>query len=413
MTVEKLGERAPMAAHAGAAPRLPELDSLRGIAALGVVLWHYSGMFRQQPLAGPLAPFYLSGGLLVDFFFVLSGFVLGRTYDTAARRGQLGRNLWQRVARLYPLHFVTLLAVLACDLANAWLYGQPPREHNDAYHFALNLLLLQSSGLQQDYSFNGPSWSVSTEFLTNVLFLALVARMGRPGRWLMAMLAAAAAALLLKVGILDQGVPVSGRYGVLDLSLVRGWFGFFVGTLCYRLYRRRDDGRPLPASVRATCDVAGLALLLGIGAYMARWLPQSHGGDVLLGALAFPALILAAAGGGWLRRALRWRPLTYLGEISYSVYLVHFPLILAILTAAGPGERLPVGSPWFLLAFYALVVLVASATYRAVELPGKRWLSGWLPARRDAGARRRRKAPRFGVRRQPARKPARDSGAAR
>ncbi|WP_049621353.1 acyltransferase family protein [Frateuria defendens] len=378
------------------APRFDELDSLRGLAALVVVLWHYSGMFSAQPLAGPLRPLYLGGGLLVDFFFVLSGFVLSLSYDREGRRDRFGRNLWQRVARMYPLHVVTLLVVLACDTVNV-MQGQPRPASNDAYHFVLNLLLLQSSGLQHGYSFNGPSWSISAEFLINALFLALLAWGGRAGRWLMAALAVACAGALLHTGILNHSVPVEGRLdGVVDLSLVRCWFGFYLGTLCYRGFARRHGNEAAPASWRG--DVVGALALAAVVAYMARALPQSHLGDVLLAALAFPALILGTLHSHLLRAVLRWRPLTWLGEVSYSIYLVHVPLIAWLLVANGRFGPWPMQSPWMLLAFYALVLAVAALTHRWVELPGKRWLGSWtlrLPtgahvARRLQVARRRR-----------------------
>src|SRR2546425_4022874 len=87
--------------------RITELDSLRGGAALAVVLWHYKAHFGAAPLYQVLAPFYLGGFLFVDFFFVLSGFVLAKTYWTESRRFLIFQNVAERIARLYPLHFVT------------------------------------------------------------------------------------------------------------------------------------------------------------------------------------------------------------------------------------------------------------------------------------------------------------------
>ncbi|MET0329896.1 MAG: acyltransferase [Dyella sp.] len=360
------------------APRFTELDSLRGLAALGVVLWHYSGMYGAQPLLGALRPLYLSGGLLVDFFFVLSGFVLSRSFDRAGRRQQFGRNVWARIARMYPLHLLTLLVIVAVDGLNQ-AAGHPPRAANDGYHLALNLMLLQSSGLQHDYSFNGPSWSISAEFLINVVFLGLIARGGRLGRWAMALMALACAGVLVHYGILDHGVPVQGMLGgVLDVSLVRCWLGFFIGTQCYRYYQARQRDGVLVAHWRG--DVVGVGALVLVLAYMARLIPQSHWGDVLLAALGFPGLILGTLHSRHLRGLLQRRPLTYLGEISYSIYLVHFPLIVISLWVAGFTGPLPMGSPWMLAGFYVLVLVSASASYRYVEMPSKRWLAGWWPA---------------------------------
>ena len=92
--------------------RILELDALRGIAALGVVFWHYGAHFHAYPLAGLLHPFYNAGFLLVDFFFVLSGYVIARAYWREPRQWNFYRNVWARVARLYPLHLLTLLATI-------------------------------------------------------------------------------------------------------------------------------------------------------------------------------------------------------------------------------------------------------------------------------------------------------------
>ena len=84
--------------------RIHELDSLRGIAALGVVFWHYGAHFNSYPFRSLLLPFYTSGFLLVDFFFVLSGYVIARSYWTPRRQHALLENIRARLARLYPTH---------------------------------------------------------------------------------------------------------------------------------------------------------------------------------------------------------------------------------------------------------------------------------------------------------------------
>ena len=96
--------------------RIPELDSLRGFAAIGVVLWHYSSHFNARPLDALFRPFYDAGFYLVDFFFVLSGFVLTRAYLNEDRQYRCTRNILDRVARLYPLHILTLVVVMLGQL---------------------------------------------------------------------------------------------------------------------------------------------------------------------------------------------------------------------------------------------------------------------------------------------------------
>ena len=157
--------------------RLHELDSLRALAAIGVVGWHYASHFGAAPLPSLMAPFYRHGDLLVDFFFVLSGFVLARAYWNDQRSATFTNNVRDRIARMYPLHFATLCAVGVMQWILVNRLSSPPFVYlfNDTYDFVLNLLLLNRTGLERGFSFNGPSWSISTEFVVNVLFLAAIA----------------------------------------------------------------------------------------------------------------------------------------------------------------------------------------------------------------------------------------------
>ena len=124
-----------------------------------------------------MAPFYRHGELLVDFFFVLSGFVLARAYWNDQRSATFANNVRERIARMYPLHFATLCAVAVMQWILVNRLASPPFVYlfNDTYDFALNLLLLNRTGLERGFSFNGPSWSISTEFVVNILFLAAIA----------------------------------------------------------------------------------------------------------------------------------------------------------------------------------------------------------------------------------------------
>ncbi|MBU9330306.1 acyltransferase family protein, partial [Burkholderia multivorans] len=163
--------------------RLHELDSLRGIAAVGVIAWHYTNHFHASPFPRLMAPFYGHGLLLVDFFFVLSGFVLARTYWNDSRSSDFRSNLRDRIARIYPLHVITLCAVALLQWLLTHRLDSPPFVYaaNDTRNFVLNLLLLNKSGLERGWSFNAPSWSISAEFIVNLAFLATITARKRIG----------------------------------------------------------------------------------------------------------------------------------------------------------------------------------------------------------------------------------------
>ena len=153
----------------------------------------------QFPFYGLLWPLYLFGNGAVQVFWVISGFVFAKVY---AGQRTPGRDFaLRRFARLYPLHFVTLLIVALLQLAATALVGSNLiYQYNDPYHFALQLAFASNWGLESGFSFNGPIWSVSVEVLVYFLF------------WLVA-------EHLLKRGILGPLAMVAGA-GVM---LKRGW----------------------------------------------------------------------------------------------------------------------------------------------------------------------------------------------
>jgi peptidoglycan/LPS O-acetylase OafA/YrhL len=356
--------------------RYEELDSLRAIAALGVICWHYVNGFKAAPFGAVLAPFYGRGLLLVDFFFVLSGFVLAYAFWNERRSPNFGGNVVTRIARIYPLH-----AAMLCFVAGLQAYlvlglhAEPfVYTHNDTYHFVLNVLLLNSSGLERGFSFNAPSWSISTEFLVNLLFLALITMPRRLASIGMIVVASIAIGTMISRGLING----TRAFGWIDNDLIRTVAGFFVGVLAQRIHAMVST-RQAPF----LWDVAALGLMVGALIYMS--LPQAWGnaGDVVVCLVVFPLIILSVIRSGYVSTLLRCRPLVYLGSISYSIYLVHFPIQLALYTffvaeSVHPDFR----SRWLFLGFMALVVTIASLTYRYIEVPAKRWITPRRQARR-------------------------------
>lgn len=374
MTSTRPDGTAPALAAAPTRGRIGELDALRGIAALGVVVWHYGAHFGAMPFRQLLYPFYNAGFLFVDFFFVLSGYVIARAFWREPRQERLGANMLARIARMYPLHLLTLLLVAAL-LAGMPATAMDPdfvQPTNDLRHFVLNLLLLNQSGLQQGWSFNTPAWSISAEFIVNAVFLVMIWMRPR-GRVIVTSLATIAA-----IALLASATPpyIQGQFvlGWLDANLMRCFLGFFVGVAVYIVHHRLGGApalatRPVAATV---FGLASLASLLAIMAASGRHPPVSH----------YLASIGAAAGcvalvpfSPWLQKLLRHRTLTYLGDISYSTYLVHYPLQLAIYLLGALGwVALDFASPLVFLAFIVAVIAVSAATHRFVELPAQKWL---------------------------------------
>jgi peptidoglycan/LPS O-acetylase OafA/YrhL len=341
---------------------------LRGIAALGVVFWHYGVHFDARPLQVLLLPFYNAGFLLVDFFFVLSGFVIAGAYWREPRRRDFRRNVWARVARLYPLHLFTLVATLLL-LAALPAAATPDPEFapptNDLRHLVLNLLLLNQVGLQGGYSFNTPAWSISAEFVINVAFLGAIAL--APRARAVALLLGALACVVLVAMSTPPYVDGQFAFGWIDVGLLRCVLGFFAGVALHLLvaagWLERLRSLPRLVDVLALLALSSLGLLLVASG---RHPPAWHYPMSIAVATACVALTPLSSLAG---RLLRHRALTFLGDISYSVYLVHFPLQLALHVLVARGLAAPdYASPWVLLGYVAAVVAVSAATHRRLEL---------------------------------------------
>ena len=353
----------------GRGTRFYGLDALRGVAALGVVFWHWQHFFfhgtnpgkptpADLPLHGIFSLLYARGWMAVDLFFILSGFIFFRLYaePIGDRQVSAWRFAWLRFSRLYPLHLLTLVLVAA--IGAGFVYG-----HNDRWHFGLQLLFASSWGLEQGDSFNGPVWSVSVEVLVYALFYLLCRRIRLSPGWLLAI--ALASLLALKA---------------LYSPLGRGVGGFFLGGwLCavYSLWAGLPDAERR-ARWTAWIAMAGWIATCAVH-YAAAWAPPKWLGSlwpVLLFATTVLALALNEAGLPNCLRRLAW-----LGDISYSSYLLHFPLQLVVVLSFGYfGVADTVFSqPVFMLGFFGVLVVLSWFSHRAFEVPVQNRLRALLP----------------------------------
>lgn len=323
---------------------LRQLTGARGIAAWAVVLYHLRLSIAGLP--GPAVAVLGKGYLAVDFFFLLSGFVIWLAWHD--RVGVETWRFWQkRVARIWPLHLAMLGFALGLALVLA-ARGRPDAAFPLA-ELPIQLLLVQMWGTTHALHWNDPAWSISAEVAAYLLF-PLLARATRWQRWSTPALVAVAGGVLVLLHLLIPA-PVLG-VDIPRFAVIRCLAEFTAGTITAALYLR--PGRALPPLL------AGLALL----AATCAGTPET-----LTIPAAFACLLLALARSP--RNPLAGAPFHWLGEISYATYLSHFLLWKAVKLALPTPQAGAV-----VIAFFILLVLVAShLLYRRLELPAQRWIN--------------------------------------
>jgi peptidoglycan/LPS O-acetylase OafA/YrhL len=358
------------------ADRLAPLDALRGLAAIGVACGvhyqHFGGDKATYPF-GQVSAFrwmYDTSWVLVDLFFLLSGVVMTYRYlEPIAQRKVDGREFFfLRMSRLYPLHFVALLVSAAVQWT-LMARNEPTAIYkaNDVYNFSLQLVYL-GAFFEHDTSFNEPSWSVSAELLAYALFF-FFARRYRANYFVLAVIATVA-------GICMQ--QPAWTLPFLNTSSGRAVLGFFLGSSGYLLIRALDR--------RGWGERFGWACL---GAFVILCVVSSFigyhkvvGGVPLPNALSvFPLIVFASLRVPPLARLLSLRVFKLLGDISYSVYMIHVPIQqLTLAVSRAYKLTLPTESPWMLLCWVVVIVLAATATHYGFELPARRWLRAHRPS---------------------------------
>ena len=366
----------PLPGRGTATGEVTALTGLRGVAALGVTVFHYYANL-DTGLTDPLNTAVRRGYLLVDLFFVLSGLVMAMTYG-AGFLAAPGFATWRgfmlrRAARILPLYFVTLvgclaLAYLAYGRFSSSFGGFPVAVDRPLLEIPVNLLLIQSWSLTQ--SALVPAWSISTEWAAYLLFPAFVALMLGGSPWRAALGCVAACAMLAAAvwitahdGFVHAG-PLDASAGQVPGALLRCLGGFTLGMGVYRLSRWG------PASI-AFGDGFGAALF---GALLLAWLFAPH--DHLVYPL-LPLVVLCAAGNrGRISRLLSAKPLHALGVLSYAIYLLHYQLAGVIhwveKALAAAGLPAVVYYPLAAALIYGVLLLAAGASHRLIELPGRR-----------------------------------------
>lgn len=319
----------PNTAFSDSKPHYELLDGLRGVAALLVVWYHLFEAFATSPVDQR----FNHGYLAVDFFFLLSGFVIGYAYDERWGRGLRMRDfIKRRLIRLHPMVVLgALLGAAAFFVQGSVRWnGEPVSTGMVLAALLCGLLLIPAwpgaghevRGNGEMYPLNGPGWSLFFEYLGNLLYMLLLRRL--PTRWLTLLVALTGAALaafaigdLSGYGHLGVGWTLAGSN--FPGGMLRLLFAFPAGLLLARRFR--------PVRIRGAfwlCSLS-LAVLLAMP-YVGSEQNHLFNGlyDTLSTLLLFPLLLWLGAS-GHATDAATARICGFLGDISYPLYMVHYP----------------------------------------------------------------------------------------
>lgn len=367
----------------GTKPHYELLDGLRGVAALAVIIYHFSEGFSQERVF----PFAAHGYLAVDFFFILSGFVIGYAYDDRWGRGlTLGGFIKRRLIRLHPLVVLAVLVGMAAFLVQGSVTWA-------GEHVSLGRTLLATlsslfmvpawpgattdvRGFGELFPLNGPMWSLFFEYIGNLLYALILRRLSTRG--LFGVVVAAAAALVGlalwdpdKTGGLVGGWSLAGwgaAYGLLRMT-----FAYSMGLWLARIHKPRRQAWAF------TLSAAALLILLavpkfGSGFELVPTIPY----QLVVVIVLFPLIVRLAASQPAGTRGRGDQLCRLLGDISYPLYIIHYPFMYLLYAHLWrtPGVYVPLADEWpvVIVMFVGLPVL-AYLLYRYYDLPVRRWLT--------------------------------------
>ena len=370
-------------------PRYEILDGLRGVAAMLVVAYH---LFETYYHGGPDQPIN-HGYLAVDFFFVLSGFVIGYAYDDRWNKMSTWAFFKRRLIRLHPMVILgTLFGALMFYFGSCTdfpLINQTPWLMVVLVMFwCFTMIPLPNTmdirGWAETNPLNGPAWSLQWEYIANILYALVIRRFSKVALGIcVAVFAVMTVILCLNIdvtGFLEErswaSYTVVGGWSTtpdqLQVGLTRLLYPFFCGLLISRLDKL--------IKVKAGfwwCSLMIVVLLcmpwMGIGTEgESRWTNGLY--ELLCILIAFPLIVSIGAGSsvkGSKSEAIN----KFLGEISYPIYITHYPLIYMQMSWADSHKDATLGTHIFVaVCIFVLAILVAYGALKLYDLPVREWL---------------------------------------
>lgn len=372
-------------------PRYEILDGLRGVAAMIVVAFHLFETYSK----GPHFQILNHGYLAVDFFFVLSGFVIGYAYDDRWDRMTTWGFFKRRLVRLHPMLIMgSLIGAALFFFGDAPMFQKVMQTEWPMLLLVLGMALcmiptppsMDVRGWAELNSLNGASWSLSWEYIANILY-ALVIR--HFPRWMLIAFVGLSALLTIDIsfnidifGLLEPrsyaAYTVIGGFGLspdqLYIGVSRLLYPFFAGLLLSRIGKLiKVHGGFWWCSLM----VAAVLVIPYIGDGTQPWIDGAYNAVAIL--LVFP-LVVAMGAGSRMTDKRSMAVCKLLGEISYPLYITHYPLIYMQMSWAASHPDAPLGTHiWVAVSIFVMAIAIAYAALRLYDEPVREWLKEhWL-----------------------------------
>lgn len=381
-----LNKKISGAAYADTKPHYEVLNGLRGVAALMVIWYHVFEAFATSPIN----QHFNHGYLAVDFFFVLSGFVISYAYDDRWNRMSLKDFFKRRLIRLHPMVVMGALLGVITFLIQGGVQWDGTKVGLSMVMLALLMTMFmipaapgtgaEVRGNGEIFPLNGPSWSLFFEYIANIAYALFLRRLSTRALTGVVLLSGAGLAYYAIAGMSGYGNMGVG-WSMLDHNVLGGFlrigFSFSAGMLLSRKF--------IPGQIKGAFWKAGLAIVIllsipYVGNENSMWLNGIY--DSVLILLVFPFLVWVGASdkadadgetSGVTRRLYR-----FLGDISYPLYMVHYPfmyLYYAWAWSHDPALTFAQTWPVALLLFFGNIGL-AYLVFKFYDVPVRRWLTG-------------------------------------
>ena len=350
--------------------RFEVLDIFRGIFASMVVFFHMSAFSNTVILNNN---FIYNSDLFVDFFFVLSGFVITYTHQRMSAAADMGSFYKKRFFRLYPLHIIMLIIFVGIESVKHLFVGhiqinQLNNANNTVFTFFSNLFLIHSVKLPgvTDVSWNIPSWSISAEMISYLLFGLVVWGIHKAHVYKARNVVYA----LVALGALAIFYSIRGDFDLtrsFDWGFLRAWIGFFIGAVCFNVFNdTRDKVIAKPTILFHILEVVMIVAMIAMVFNREYLKPYGYVYEILF----FVSIYVFAFEKGFISALLKKSGfLKKVGTYSYSIYMTHALLLSLFNIAFIRLAKLPTSSYAYLFILnYALIYFVSQWSYKHIEL---------------------------------------------